>query len=111
MDTDTETPLPRIPTDPTSSCSHQWSVWTGLGDTQTRWCHACNESEERPTAHHYQEFSRRIRVHEVKDLGPCRNPTCRARAGQPCRDSNGDEVLTWRHDCRSTATAHNNQRP
>ena len=103
MDTSAGTPPQQMPAAPASNCSHQWSVWTGLGDTQKRWCHVCNESQERPTARHYQEFDHRTRPHELKNLGPCRNPGCRARAGNPCRDSNRDEVLTWRHGDRTVS--------
>ena len=83
-------------------CRHQWSNWNSNpgSETQTRWCHVCNSVEERPRAHRYQQFQDRITPGRVRDLPACRTPGCGAKAGQPCRDSNGVPVYIWRHGNR-----------
>ena len=38
-------------------CVHQWLVWQRHEnkDLEVRWCHICNEKEERPREFNYQK--------------------------------------------------------
>ena len=42
----------------TAACNHQWSTWKfqPRSSAETRWCHACNTTEDQPRARNYQEL-------------------------------------------------------
>ena len=86
----------------TTACHHQWSIWKNQRQsaTQTRWCHICNSTEERPRARYYQEFDVSTLPNHIARLPACTTQECLARAGEPCTDRNGEPVYVWHHGNR-----------
>lgn len=95
------------------TCTHQWSIWrdSAKAQTQSRWCHVCNTIQERPKAQHHQEFDARTLPHQITDLPACTTPSCRAKPGEPCLDSNGEPVYIWHHGNRIPQAGHRSRNP